>query len=548
MIKRLANVKTRTNTGFDHVMNEMGPQTPFGIKRLKEQKPFFPGEEASLRRELDRIGSLFDIACEDEKYISKISDIFMDMKDVEFTVERSKSSILTVVEIFEMKCLLLKMEQLSSLFEKQGKKIPDEFVLSDIRVLLDELDPRGDRLNTFYIYEEFSKKLADLRNEKRMLETGVRKSQKERREKLHREKGIMLTPKFDCVVSKSDEEAIKTFEAAPELERSCQDIMSVTFQLVRTEKEIETIEKTEMLAFQIEEEEEKIREKLSKRVWAFQKEIRENCMRIGSFDLTLAKALYAIRHTCVKPEIIKDYAVYIKDGRQLQAEEILDSKDKEYMPVSISLDTGVTCITGANMGGKTVSLKMIGLTVLLAQYGYFVPCKSAKIGLSNFIQMLMGDSQSLERGLSSFGSEMEELKEIFDHCTERSLIMVDEIASGTNPAEGLALTKSVIDFLKEGPYISVITTHFDVGEGGGKVKNMQVTGLANADFTKLDRELRYANRKERIGIIGKYMDYRLSPAKEGKTIPKDAINIAKMLGIENEIIENAKKYLKGEKG
>ena len=62
------------------------------------------------------------------------------------------------------------------------------------------------------------------------------------------------------------------------------------------------------------------------------------------------------------------------------------------------------------------------------------------------------------------------------------------------------------------------------------------------------RELRYANRKERIGIIGKYMDYRLSPAKEGKTIPKDAINIAKMLGIENEIIENAKKYLKGEKG
>jgi dsDNA-specific endonuclease/ATPase MutS2 len=195
------------------------------------------------------------------------------------------------------------------------------------------------------------------------------------------------------------------------------------------------------------------------------------------------------------------------------------------------------------MGGKTVSLKLVGLVAMLTQYGFFVPCSAAKIGLSNYIHILIGDSQSMQRGLSSFGSEMEELKEILDQSQERSLILIDEIASGTNPVEGLALTKSLVGYLKARPYISLITTHFDsvtVGEG---IKNMQVRGLANADFGKLEKELRYANRKERIEIIQKYMDYRLYHAENDEEIPKDALNIAKMLGIYYEIIENAKNIL-----
>ena len=195
------------------------------------------------------------------------------------------------------------------------------------------------------------------------------------------------------------------------------------------------------------------------------------------------------------------------------------------------------------MGGKTVSLKLVGLVAMLTQYGFFVPCSSARIGLSNYIHILIGDSQSMQRGLSSFGSEMEELKEILDQSRERSLLLIDEIASGTNPFEGLALTKSLVGYLKVRPYISLITTHFDsvtVGEG---IKNMQVRGLANADFTKLEREIRYANRRERIEIIQKYMDYRLYHAENDEEIPKDALNIAKMLGIYEEIIENAKGFL-----
>jgi len=76
------------------------------------------------------------------------------------------------------------------------------------------------------------------------------------------------------------------------------------------------------------------------------------------------------------------------------------------------------------------------------------------------------------------------------------------------------------------------------------VKTMQVVGLENADFNKLDKEIKYANRKERINIISKYMDYRLKTVEREEEIPKDALNIAKILGLNDEIINRAKEYIK----
>ncbi len=99
------------------------------------------------------------------------------------------------------------------------------------------------------------------------------------------------------------------------------------------------------------------------------------------------------------------------------------------------------------------------------------------------------------------------------------------------PVEGLALTRSIADYLKPQPYISLITTHFETVTEDPDVVNLQVIGLANADFDKLNREIRYANRRERIAVIQRYMDYRLTRVESNCEIPKDALNIAKMLGL-----------------
>lgn len=577
--RRLANVKTRRETGLDYVMFNLDLNTPFGKKQLKEIQPYYPGEEAELREELDRVEHMIAFVRQNRTLTSKIQEVFMEVKDPSLTVERSASTTLSTVELYEVKSLLLQMRQLrkltiehevgdykgahcvSELKESENQEqeaaaipkvdenepkveaVPEEYFLEDTEDLLDELDPRGDRLNTFYIYDEFSPLLGEYRGKKREYELLIRKEQKQTREDLRRNQGVQLTPKFDIVVAKSHPDFEKITNL-PELEVVDQDYMSVTLQLKPTEKIFGYVTEVEKINSEIEIEEERIRQVLSEKIAAKADVIAENCEKMGALDLALARALYSIKHELVKPEIVEEHLIEFEDGRNLQVEDIIKSKGKEYCPVSLALADGVTLITGANMGGKTISLKLAGQVPILAQYGFFVPAKKAKIGLSNYMQILIGDSQSVERGLSSFGSEMEELKEILDRGQDRSLILIDEIASGTNPTEGTALTKSLVDYLIQRPYISLITTHFESVTEREGVVNMQVRGLADCDFTKLNSEIQYASRRDRINIISKYMDYRLCRVEREAQVPKDALSIAAMLGIDRAIIDGAKKYIR----
>lgn len=542
-VKRVANLKTKRETGLDFVVSAINLQTPFGVKQIKEQEPFIPGEEELLREELARIRKMMDIAAASPKDIGLLLETFMVMKDNTFSIERAKTSVLSVVEIFELKSLLLQMLKVRTLADRLD--FPQEFVPEDTEALLDVLDPDGSRLNTFYIYDSFSEKLEQLRREKKEKDREIRKQQKVGKELVKQKYGLSLTPKFEMVVSKSDRQSIKMIDEISEMTRTDEDYMSVTFSLTPTEEVEKLMKECDGLMSMIEDEELNVREMLSKEISKYEEVLLENCRRIGALDITLSKALYAEKHNCVMPEIVDEHILEFEDGRNLQLEEALKArKGGDYCPVSMKLADGVTCITGANMGGKTISLKLAGMVSILAQYGFFVPCKSARVGLSNYMQILIGDSQSIERGLSSFGSEMEELKEILDNSKERSLLLIDEIASGTNPVEGLALTRSLVDHIKAKPYITLMTTHFETVTEDKDVKNLQVMGLAGADFDKLDKELRYAKKKDRINIISKYMDYRLTVVDDTAKIPKDALNIAKMLGIDNSIIERAKDYIK----
>ena len=541
--RRLANLRTRSETGYDHVIRSLDIQTPFGQKQVKETKPFYPGQEKELRQEFDKIESMVGFIRGESKAVGVILEAFMVTKDITNTIRKSGSNVLSEVEIYELKSALLNTAAIRKAIMGAGCGVPEEFVPLDTEGLLDVLDPRHDRMNTFYLYDDFSEQLAEYRREKKAADTETRRINKRRGEELKRKYGIVLTPKFDIVIGKSSDSLAKAMET-DELEKVSEDYMSVTFALTANAEVYDLIRKSEELTALIDDEEEKVRSALSARISEDADTLLENFKRIGRLDHVMAKAMYAIRHDCVKPEITDEHIIEIEDGRNLAVEDILTAKGKKYCPVSITLTEGVTCITGANMGGKTISLKLAGLVPVLAQYGYFVPCRSARIGLSNFMQILIGDSQSVERGLSSFGSEMEELNEILTHARDRSLILIDEIASGTNPVEGLALTKSIVEYLLRKPYITLITTHFETVTEEKGVRNMQVRGLANVDFRLLDRELREATRRERINIISKYMDYRLYLVDGKRQIPKDALNIAKMLGISKEIIEGAQKYIK----
>lgn len=541
--QKLASENTMDVADLTYVIDSLDIQTPFGKTELKNKPPFLPGQEEQLREELDKIEKLVLFVREHANIRNKINvDVFMCIKDITGSIVRSESEVLSVVELWEIKSLALAMDILKELLSSEGVELPQEYIPKDLNRLLSILDPRGDRLNTFYIYEEFSDKLMKLRSEKKLLEKTLRKSQKALKDEIGKEHDIYLSPKFEYVVSKTDAEEIEKVESTGYLEIAQQDYMTITYTLKKNEEALQISKRLDKLQLEIEEEEYEVRKKLSKDVWDNADILLENCDKIGKLDLNIAKAAHAVKYNCTKPEIVEEHILEFVDARHLKVEDVLKKKGDEYTPISISLKDGVACVTGANMGGKTITIKLIALMSFMTQYAMFLPCKNARIGLSNKIQMLIGDSQSVERGLSSFGSEIEELKQIIVGSQTRSIILIDEIASGTNPAEGLALTKSLIDYMKRKPYITVLTTHFDAAGREG-VRNLQVVGLANVDFDVLNKEIKYADRCRRIEIIGNYMDYRLREVRGGAEIPKDALNVAKMLGLDGEIIDRAKEYL-----
>ncbi|MBR3719033.1 MAG: hypothetical protein IKN20_04115, partial [Firmicutes bacterium] len=421
--------------------------------------------------------------------------------------------------------------------------VPVRYRLADTEDLLKAMDPTGEYLDTFFVYDAFSEKLTAYRRENREIEAAIRRAKKGIRERLQREHGFFMTPKFELSVPRSNAELLALAESLPELERTSEDYMNIIFEIRDSGEVFDLQARQKELAGLIEEEELEVCRQLSAEIAKRKAVLAANCEAVGAFDLDLAKCLYAKRHDCVRPQVLGEHRIVIEEGRNLQVEDALKAQKREYMPVSISLADGVTAITGANMGGKTINLKMVTQCALMTQYALFLPAKRVEIGLSNYIHVLIGDSQNVQRGLSSFGSEMEELKEMLDNAQPRSLLMIDEIASGTNPAEGFALTKSFMSYFAKKPFITVITTHFDHAANGADVRNLQVKGLSGADFGKLARELSTANRRQRIEILGKYMDYHLIPVETVEEVPRDALNIAKILGIYDEIIDEARTYL-----
>lgn len=309
----------------------------------------------------------------------KIQEVFMEVKDPSLTVQRSGSVTLSTVELFEVKSLLLQMRQLRKLtmeheigdykgihsseeckvargeaseddqaccmphaeaknliFENDENAplvntVPEEYFLEDTEDLLDELDPRGDRMNTFYIYDEFSLLLGEYRAKKREYELMIRKEQKQTREQLRREHGVQLTPKFDIVVARSHPDFEK-IQALEQLEVVDQDYMSVTFQLKPTDKIRNYISEVENINAEIESEEEKVRETLSRKIFQKADVLLENCDKMGALDLALARAIYSIKHDLVKPEITDEHIVEFEDGRNLQVEDIIRQREKDNCP------------------------------------------------------------------------------------------------------------------------------------------------------------------------------------------------------------------------
>ncbi len=264
---------------------------------------------------------------------------------------------------------------------------------------------------------------------------------------------------------------------------------------------------------------EKILQDLSKLFYPYANEIKEDIECIGKLDFAFAKAKYSRDIHGITPIINTQKQIILKDAKH----PLLDQE--KAVPISLELGTtfNTLVITGPNTGGKTVTLKTVGLLTAMACSGLNIPASTqSSIYVFDNIFADIGDEQSITESLSTFSAHMTNIVDIVKNSTENSLILVDELGSGTDPVEGASLAISVLDYFKSNYSLTVATTHYQ------ELKKYALTtdGFENASV-EFDVNTLSPTYHLLIGVPGK----------------SNAFEISRKLGLPDSIINEAKRNL-----
>lgn len=267
---------------------------------------------------------------------------------------------------------------------------------------------------------------------------------------------------------------------------------------------------------------EKILQNLSILLYKYTNELKNNVILIGKLDVLSAKVLYSKSIDGIKPTLNTQKYINLIAARH----PLIDKNNVVPINISLGKNFNSLIITGPNTGGKTVSLKTTGLLLLMAYTGLYIPCnENSSIYVFKNIFADIGDEQSISESLSTFSSHMTNIINITNNANENSLILLDELGSGTDPIEGANLAISILNYFYNMGCLVISTTHYQ------ELKNYALItdGFENAS-SEFDIENLRPTYKLLIGIPGK----------------SNAFAISQKLGLKQEILDNAYSLLKND--
>ncbi|MBR0507073.1 MAG: hypothetical protein IJJ86_00530 [Clostridia bacterium] len=472
----------RVKIGLQYVLESLHACSPFGAERVQKLRFYAPEEREALETELGNVERAKNAANACAAQYEAIEALLCQLKDIRGSLARlSAGETLDHVELFEIKGFLLRIAELIPLFAKMNETARVSGVaFCDPEAALDVLDPERTRSRGFYIPDGATDALKRIRAEKKRLEQ-------------------------------------RLYEAKTDAERD-------EIRLARTR-----------VCADEETEERLVRRSMCERLLPYGDDLYADADAAGRLDFLIQKALFAARYGCVRPGIT-DGALSLVDMTNPELCDLLKEKGRAFVPVSIAADRGATVITGANMGGKSVAMKTVALNALLMHAGFLVCAKEARLPMFSCVRMLFDDAQSMQSGLSGFGSEIVRFNEALE-AVERgySLFLLDEFARGTNPDEGAVIVQAVTRYLNGVNAVSILATHYD-GVAEFARTHYQIIGLRDVDPEAIQTELA-AKTADGPAVIARHMNYGLYRVEGKADCPKDALHICRMLSMKSEILE-----------
>ena len=466
--------------GLQYVLESLHACCPFGAERVRKLRYYAPGERDALETELLNTERAADAADALGTLYEQIMLVLCQLKDIRGSLRRlSEGAVLDHVELFEIKGFLLRIADLVPLFARMNETVRAEGIaFSDPSAALDVLDPERTRSRGFYIPDGASETLRSIRAEKKRLEARL------------------------YAVADAEKDAIRA-------------------------------ERTRVCAEE-EAEERNIRRAMCLSLLPCVPALLSDADAAGRLDLLIQKSLFAKKYGGVRPEITEE-GLELVDMVNPELVDLLKAKGRAFVPVSIATGRGATVITGANMGGKSVAMKTVALNALLMHAGFLVCAKAAKLPMLHCVRMLFDDAQSIQSGLSGFGSEIVRFNEALKEVEQGySLFLIDELARGTNPDEGAVIVQAVTRHLNGLNAISILATHYDGVAENARV-HYQIIGLRDVDPDAIKSELAAAH-EDGVAVIARHMNYGLYRVEGKADCPRDALNICRMLSLKPEIL------------
>ncbi len=519
------------------LMGKIEISSELGRKFFQQYEPLKTGERKKTEIEFEKVRIFMNFLRKKNGLYDNLKLYLKHLEDISVSILKSKDNVLELFEIQEIKSFLYFYGRIKS---EVYSKISDHIFMEDFDELFNYLDKDGQNSPAFFISNSYSEKLKKLRNsiadlsrEKKYLHTF----------QLNTAQKILQSEKIEetIMISRYDKKTLEVIEKSDMFYRESENFTNITFKLRKTEKIIELEKKLNKLLDNVKIEEENCRKEISVFIGKFADKLIQSETIIGEIDFILAKSYFANKYGCAIPEISNTNEIRAVEARNLPIMEEMENSKIEYQPIDLNFNKNLNIITGANMAGKTSALKTIGQMHYLVSFAIPLPVKSAKIPLVDFIFFSSAFSNSRRMDLSSFGMEIVAINNIL-RKEGRGLYLIDEFARGTNPEEGEVFSQAILTNLGQKTGFTFSATHFSAPLKIKSAGHFRIAGISESISDSLHL---FADKSldERLRILHRFMNYNLEKVENKSVPPRAALIIAEILGIDKDIINQAKLFL-----
>ncbi|MDZ7723135.1 MAG: endonuclease MutS2 [candidate division KSB1 bacterium] len=480
---------------FDHIRRHLAELATMVQGREKAEALLPLKEKQCIDTALDQTSELCDIIKYDkEPPIEGIPDISGILKRA--AVE---GSLLKEEECVKVAQCVLSSRKITGFFKSRQEKIPTLGKVTNTLIDLSDVEREISRcidLSTIAVRDNASPELSAIRHEINRARASARKKIESMMSKLAQQgalqENVVAVRNGRHVLVIKEEYKRKVKGLIHDRSASGSSLFIEPLGVLEDNNRIRDLEIREK------DEIEKILYKLSYQIHAVHDELGSNVETLGILDFIYAKARLSIKMQANPPEISENPVIHIAQGRHPLLLLRMGSKKVVPMDINLGEQFNTVIISGPNAGGKTVSLKTLGLLTIMALSGLHIPAlPHSKIGIMTQIFASIGDEQSLDQDLSTFSSHLTHLKNIALHADKQHLVLIDEIGSGTDPEEGTSLAIALLEHLTQRGALSVVTTH----QSPLKAFAYQTEGVENASL-EFDAQTLTSTFHFRMGIPG----------------------------------------------